>query len=545
MFENESDFKKLVDQLDIGAEPNVTHRENLRREMLSAFSQTHRPGPAETPSAGAWQTISRTIFKSRITKLAAAAAAILIVVLALNLLPTSTGAKVYAAAIQALKTVQTVHVSGWTTHLHPRHSNALDEPLDTSTRYPLELWEWGTENGEYRKYERQGPITVWDDGERRYEYHENYDRLYIDKPQRVSLSTHFQSLPAKLKSLKQYGVKITDIGKRQIGKRLAKGFRAEREDKREEFWLDADSNLLRESKGFRLVNGQWSQISKISVTYDEEIPNDVLTYVPPDTENIYLSWDIDPRFEKWRLHLHKIAAYYQVHPLPETMELLPRESDEKIDAYTTGALAGITNRSGHWALPIQSSLEGFLRSRFRPFGSLRIPADLRSIELNHDLITSNKFNQRERTNFVLEVLGLEIIEITEHRKAWVAQYDGRPLKPWRKVKAPVANPQNVALRPGMAETFGPTSMKDLFNAFAYWQDIGLTAEGIFIIDETGLPSKPAEAGRPESVAVSSESPYWGGKESIGIAKKWFKEQFGVTFTEETRPMTVYVVRKRP
>jgi len=546
MFKNESDFKKLVDQLNMDAKPNSTHRENLRRQMLSAFKETKKLRTAETPPAAARQSIIRTILSSRITKLAAAAAAILIAVSVLNLLPTSTGAKVYAAAIQALETVQTVHVSGWTTHLHPRHSNALDEPLDTSTRYPVDIWEWGTESGEYRKYERQGPITIWDDGERRYEYHENYDRLYIDKPQRVLLSTHFQSLPAKLKSLKQRGVRITDIGKRQIGKRLAKGIRAEGQDKREEFWLDADSNLLRESKGFRLVNGQWSQISKICVTYDVEIPSDVLTYVPPDTESIHLSRDIDPRFEKWRLHLRKLAAYYQQHPLPETMELLPRQSDEKIDAYAPGRLPGITNTTGHWVLSIQYSLGDFLRRKIKPSGFLRVPEDLRRIKLNHDLITSNKFNQRERIDFVLEALGLEIIEITEHRKVWVAHYDGRPLKPWRKVKAPVPNPQNVALRPGMAGTFGPMSMKDLFNAFAYWQNlVGLTAEGIFIIDETGLPSEPAEAGRPESVAVSSESPYWGGKESIEIARKWFKEQFGVTFAEETRPMTVYVVRKRP
>ena len=28
-----------------------------------------------------------------------------------------------------------------------------------------------------------------------------------------------------------------------------------------------------------------------------------------------------------------------------------------------------------------------------------------------------------------------------------------------------------------------------------------------------------------------------------IARKWFKEQFGVTFVEESRPMTVYLVRR--
>ena len=78
----------------------------------------------------------------------------------------------------------------------------------------------------------------------------------------------------------------------------------------------------------------------------------------------------------------------------------------------------------------------------------------------------------------------------------------------------------------------------------YWQDYNLTANKIIIVDETGLPTDPSFGSASEKSAVSSESPYWGGEESIEIAKKWFKEQFGITFSEEIRPMTVYVVRKR-
>ena len=96
----------------------------------------------------------------------------------------------------------------------------------------------------------------------------------------------------------------------------------------------------------------------------------------------------------------------------------------------------------------------------------------------------------------------------------------------------------------MAETYGPAPIKQLFDIFAYWQDYDLNADKIIIVDKTGLPSEPAKGQPPESVAVSSESPYWGGNESIEIAKKWFKKQFGVTFTEEIRPMTVYIVQKR-
>jgi hypothetical protein len=87
-------------------------------------------------------------------------------------------------------------------------------------------------------------------------------------------------------------------------------------------------------------------------------------------------------------------------------------------------------------------------------------------------------------------------------------------------------------------------MKHLFESFAYYQDYDLWADRLIIIDETGLPSEPAEDQTDESVAVSSASPYWHGDESIEIAEKWFKKEFGVTFTEEIRLMTVHVVRKQ-
>ena len=87
-------------------------------------------------------------------------------------------------------------------------------------------------------------------------------------------------------------------------------------------------------------------------------------------------------------------------------------------------------------------------------------------------------------------------------------------------------------------------MRRLLDGFTYYQGYDLTADKIIIIDETGLPSEPVEGQSEKDIAVSSASPYWHGAESITLASKWFNEQFGVTFVEESRPMTVYVVRKR-
>jgi len=485
---------------------------------------------------------------NRFTKLAAAAVIVIAALIGIYYFGGSIDgtSAVYAAAIKALQKVKTVHISGWTTRLKPKHSSVLDELPDILKQYPLEIWEWTTENGEYRIYERQGPITVWDDGDRNYEYNEDKDVLYISKSAAHVVAKdfqHFQSVTTRLNQLKDKGIKVVDLGTRIIGNRQAKGLRVERDNKRQDIWLDSQTSLMLENNAYIFEDGQWRQWRHGALTYNQNVPANIRAYVPPDTAKIEYDWHIAPRFEKWHLHLRKIAAYYQQHRLPETMELLPRESDEKIDAYSPGRLPDITNTTRQWLLPIQSSLGDFLRTRIKPSGSLRVPKDLREIKLNHDLITSNKFTQRQRVDFVLDKLGLEIIEITEQRNVWVAYYDGPPLKPWRQVKAPVPNPHNVPLRPGMASTFGPTSMKQLFDSFAYYQDYNLTAKKIIIVDETGLPTEPPMGPSREKSAVSSESPYWGGEESIEIAKKWFKEQFGVTFTEETRPMTVYVVQK--
>ncbi len=70
MFKNETDFKNLISRLNIDTQPAPAHRQTLRREMLSAFNQT-------------WQKPLhlKTIVKSKITKLAAAA----VIVLAIGL----------------------------------------------------------------------------------------------------------------------------------------------------------------------------------------------------------------------------------------------------------------------------------------------------------------------------------------------------------------------------------------------------------------------------------------------------------------------------
>lgn len=52
MFENETDFKRIVDRLQIDDEPNPAHREQLRRRVLFAFGQAAKGKSAATAGPG-------------------------------------------------------------------------------------------------------------------------------------------------------------------------------------------------------------------------------------------------------------------------------------------------------------------------------------------------------------------------------------------------------------------------------------------------------------------------------------------------------------
>jgi hypothetical protein len=231
------------------------------------------------------------------------------------------------------------------------------------------------------------------------------------------------------------------------------------------------------------------------------------------------------------------------------MELVPRELGESggaFEAYSFGKLPGIATHVVRPLGGIPPMKSATLRDHLHAFwwespGTLRVPPEVAKMKLNHDLVLQSDVPTREQLTFLLNALGLELVEVTEPRTVWVARYDGRKLKDWREVKAPVPNPQNKPIHPGMAGSFGRTTMADLFRGLMYYQDLELTAKQVRIIDETGLSAAPPGAEPP---AVASESPYFGGPEALPLATQWFAEQFGVTFTEEVRPQTVNVVRPR-
>jgi hypothetical protein len=172
--------------------------------------------------------------------------------------------------------------------------------------------------------------------------------------------------------------------------------------------------------------------------------------------------------------------------------------------------------------------------------------EFRDIELEHCLVYRDGVPERKRDETVLDFFGLEITEVTEPRTIWIAGHDGRTLKPSTEAKAPYPYDEKRADKTGTARWASPMlyTLSRLFDDLVSDQDLSLSAEGILIIDETGIESKRDGTAEGNPVFVSSDSPWWTGEDGPELAQKWFENELGVTFREEVRPVTVYVVRRK-
>jgi len=114
MFENENEFKNLVTNLNIDDSPSDTHRQTLRRKMLSTFNaKTDSPAPNR-------QVLRKIIMKKNITKLAAAAVIIIAVLIGVN----HFGGSIDVASI-AWADVQTAFIDQpW---VHVKYDNGREE----------------------------------------------------------------------------------------------------------------------------------------------------------------------------------------------------------------------------------------------------------------------------------------------------------------------------------------------------------------------------------------------------------------------------------
>jgi outer membrane lipoprotein-sorting protein len=107
MFKDESEFEKIVNRLKIDTEPNPKHREELRRRVLSVFNEAEQRPATRIID---FKIIRRTIMKSPLTKIAAAAVIIIAVLIGLNFLSDSitVTSTAYAEIVERLHNARTL-----------------------------------------------------------------------------------------------------------------------------------------------------------------------------------------------------------------------------------------------------------------------------------------------------------------------------------------------------------------------------------------------------------------------------------------------------
>ncbi|MBW7992503.1 MAG: hypothetical protein FVQ84_21150 [Planctomycetes bacterium] len=100
MFKDESEFKKVIDRLNIDTEQNQKHHDDLRRQMLRVFNEAkHQSQKPATPPG----VLRRTIMKSPITKLAAAAAIIIAILAGLPFFSSNGSSVVLADVLERIE----------------------------------------------------------------------------------------------------------------------------------------------------------------------------------------------------------------------------------------------------------------------------------------------------------------------------------------------------------------------------------------------------------------------------------------------------------
>lgn len=480
----------------------------------------------------------------------------------------------YARAMAALQRVETVHVSGWMRHV-PRQwplENPPPKPRAEQLRHAIDAWFWTEEDGRPASYMRLGPVIQLQRGGDMREYQQDTKLLFIANRSSKDHVARFSSLAEYLQGLDRPSLKKEELGTRRRDDRTLRGVRISEGNRVEEYWFDEQTDLPARFSRSTQREDQLVREFEMTFSYDEPTPVAVARYEPPETENVRYGRGHSDVQLAWRRHVQDIGLRLQEDPIQGRVALLPRDGKLFASQWTLK-----TPHGPYWVMPLDHdqhfrlSLKNFINLRAarpdgdRRHGTWRVPEELHDVELPHcDLVYEDGAPWLEWVRAALDQLDLELVEVVEDRTVWIAEHDGRELKPWREVKPPVPYivedgvEKRGVVKPGVGYQFRPVTMDGLLYDLNRMFDYGeLSARRPLVIDETGLP-KPPPFDRKEfenrenydktvrqKYLVATDCPWFDGSdESRRLARQWFTEEFGVTFREETRPATVHVVQSR-
>ena len=482
-------------------------------------------------------------------------------------------ATLYARMLAALADARTVHATGWTRQIMRKWplEKPSEQPADggQDEKHPLEIWYWTDVDGTPRAYERQGSIVLVRRGGDMQEYQPDVDLTYVyEGGYRKNKVAEFGRLAEYLTALQRPSLKKEELGRRLENDRWVRGIRHIEGNRIDEIWIDEAASLpVRIS---RRVNDGSEPIMDLTFSVDEPVPQEIATFVPPETKYVRYGGG-NKTNEVWLQHVAEIGERLQAEPIDGPIALLPREDGRRFSLQYSLA----TPDGKYWVRPLDNdqyfplTLSGFINRLVatgegeRRHGTWRLAKEFRDIELPRaDLVHEADVPWQEWVQFALNHFGFEYVDQLENRTVWIARHDGRELKPWQEVKPPVPYiveggvEKKGVVRPGIGHVLVPATMQQLFADFTRLMG-DLDADKPWIIDQTGLPMPPPydaeQHGTPRQYSenvlpeyyAATDSPWFVGHESIAMAREWYAKEFGITFTEEIRPVTVHVIRRKP
>ncbi|MBN2307476.1 MAG: hypothetical protein JXR94_00810, partial [Candidatus Hydrogenedentes bacterium] len=251
----------------------------------------------------------------------------------------------------------------------------------------------------------------------------------------------------------------------------------------------------------------------------------------------------DERFEPWREYVRGLAEHYNTAPLPEAVAFAGDVLDAALPGYTTP----LPGHAGYRAMRFTGMWDTHVRAvagaRGRNPELVRVAAELAGKAYNEVAVYRTTLEPGRAHAAFLEHMGVELAEEPARRTVWVARYDGRELPNWRTVRPLDHEPFGEALvcRRGGRQT----TVRDVLAGFqeAINADNGPTAgDRVAIVDETGLPTQPGDNETWGSICLCYSYAFGKGAEAIDLARDWFEENFGITFSEEERKVEVLAIR---
>lgn len=488
----------------------------------------------------------------------------------------SPSRSLYAQTIAALAKVKTVHVTGSTSR--PFRKWPLEAPVKEQAggKIAFEAWYWDGTRGP-RCYENFGPVTLIRNGSELQEYQSDVDLLYISKGLPKDYVERFSSLAALLEALKKEGAVTEELGVRNDQGKTIRGLKFVRDGARggatEEFWFDAQTNLPALYVRTQSDNDNRASEFDLRFSYDEQVPEAVASYRPPQTKHVRYGGQHDDVQIVWKQHVQDLGRRMQNEADGEPIAILPRTGGQTFTLQYSTA----TPDDKYLVVPldvnqyIPLSVAYFVKQRAatvdgeRAIETWRVPNELLEIEFPRaDLVFTKDTPWRQWVGFALNSIGLELVEVVEERTYWIAQHDGRRLKPYQRVKPPVpyivkgGKEQKGLVKPGVGYQLRPVTMHELLEDFNRLQNDDCNGRSPIIVDRTGLPRPPQWDRSKHSTweqyrsavdfdryLVATDAPYFTGEESQAMAREWYQKEFGVTFKEEQRKLSMHVIRRKP